>query len=73
MDRKMLEDHLTLAKQHVALGEQHIALQHQIIKDLERSGNDITLAAELLATFEKTQLQHIADRDRLQRELQADI
>jgi arginine repressor len=65
----MLEEHLSQAEQHIALGERHIARQREIVAELERDGHDITEATRLLTLFEETQLLHLTDRDRIQREL----
>jgi hypothetical protein len=71
--RQMMVDHLKQAQLHVALGEKPIARQYDIISELERDGNnsDADQARELLATFEEMQEEHIAHRDRLERELRA--
>ncbi len=60
---------LATAEEHVALGALHIARQKQIIAEFEACGRDSTSARELLATFEDSQGMHIADRDRLRKEL----
>jgi hypothetical protein len=69
MDRQLVERHLQLALNHVAQGEHNIARQKAIILELERDGHDTVRAHEILATFEAIQKMHVADRDRLQREL----
>ena len=65
MDRETLEKNLTQVEAHVAKGHERIALQHEIIAELEREGHDTVPARELLATFEKTQAMHVANRDRI--------
>jgi hypothetical protein len=65
----MVVDHLTKANRHVAEAERHVAQQREIVAQLEREGHDYSDAKELLARFEELQALHIADRDRLQREL----
>jgi len=73
MDRKMLEQHLVLARQHVKAGARHIARQREIVEELNNGRHD-DLTAEarrLLHQFEELQAQHIADRDRIIRELTA--
>jgi hypothetical protein len=65
MDRATLEMDLSRAEAHVAKGQERIALQHEIIAELEREGHDTAPARELLATFEKTQAMHVANRDRV--------
>ena len=69
MDRAILEQHLLQAESHVTLGEQHIARQREIVTQLERDGHGSTEARKLLALFVETQAAHIADVDRLQRQL----
>jgi hypothetical protein len=69
MDKAMIRDHLALAERHVAQGYRHIAQQKQIINDLENGGHDTTTARSLLGSFEDVLRMHIADRDRLKREL----
>ncbi|WP_120708254.1 hypothetical protein [Rhizobium jaguaris] len=69
MDRELLEQHLKLAKQHVAQGRRHIIRQKQIIFELARGQHDTSQARQLLSTFEELQLMHVAERNRLQKEL----
>jgi hypothetical protein len=69
MDIAMIRDHLALAEGHVRLGAMHIVKQQAIVSDLERDGLDTAMARELLTTFEQMQLAHVADRDRLAKEL----
>jgi hypothetical protein len=69
MARSMLEEHLALAERHVTQGEQHVAKQRAIVAELERDGHDASSARELLDVFEQTQATHMADRDRLRKEL----
>jgi hypothetical protein len=66
-----LEEHLALAERHVALGERHIAQQRKIVAAFRRRGHDAFEAEDLLATFERTQVTHVADRDRLRSALAA--
>jgi hypothetical protein len=69
MDRATVTAHLAQAERHVALGEQHIARQREIVSELEDGSHDAVQARRLLAQFEELQALHIADRDRLRREL----
>jgi hypothetical protein len=71
MDRATLEDHLAMAEQHIAQGEQHIMRQRGIVAELERGGHDSTAARQFLVVLEQTQAVHLADRDRVQKELAA--
>lgn len=72
MDRAMVRDHLAKAEGHVDLGHRHVARQREIVAELERDGHDVRDAKRLLETFEKLLKMHIADRDRLRRELGPD-
>jgi hypothetical protein len=65
MDRATLEKDLTQAEAHVAKGQERIALQLEIIAELEREGHDTAPAKDMLASFEKTQAMHVANRDRI--------
>ena len=67
----MILEHLAQAERHVAEGQEHVARQREIASQLHRDGH--TEAAEeagkLLAQFEEMQTLHVADRDRLLKEL----
>ena len=65
----MIKEHLAQARRHVAEGSEHVAHQREIVAKLEGDGHDTSEAKTLLDQFEKTQALHIADRDRLEREL----
>jgi len=65
MDRATLEKDLTQAEAHVAKGQERIALQLEIIAEPEREGHDTAPAKDMLASFEKTQAMHVANRDRI--------
>jgi hypothetical protein len=69
VNRELLEENLRLAETHVALGEQHLLRQRELIVELEKGGHDTSLAQSLLQTFEQSQTMHLADRERLRREL----
>jgi hypothetical protein len=69
MDKTMILDHLALAERHVTEGLGRIARQKQVIINLMDGGHDTTVARSLLATFEDVLEMHIADRDRLKKEL----
>ncbi len=70
MDKQLLEQHLKLAKQHVAQGRRHITRQKQIIFELTRGQQDTSASPWALSTFEELQLMHLAERNRLQKELE---
>ena len=67
----MVERHLAQAEEAVVLGEHHIARQRALIAELEQKSHDTAQAKQLLATFEETQMLHLAGRDRVRRELDA--
>lgn len=65
----MIEDHLALAERHVADGDRHVTEQRARVALLERDGHDTTESLLLLGQFLELQGLHVADRDRLKREL----
>jgi hypothetical protein len=69
MDRKMILDHLELARRHVAEAERHIDQQRWTIARLERDGHDTSASKTLLEQFQQFYKMHVEDRDRLQKEL----
>jgi hypothetical protein len=69
MDKAMILDHLAIAERHVTQGCGHIAQQKRVILDLANGGHDTSMARSLLVSFEDVQRMHVADRDRLKREL----
>ena len=73
IDRATLEDHLAQAECHVIDGEQHVTRQRELVARLEQDGDTAVAseARELLAQFVEMQAMHVADRDRLRRELDA--
>jgi hypothetical protein len=70
MDRNMLRRRLAVAEAHIAGGERSLARQRNLVEELESSGRDSEDARRLLRIFEQLQAAHIADRDRLRRELE---
>ena len=66
---QMLIGHLEQAEQHVADGERHLESQRTVVRDLERDGHYASQAKATLAQFEEMEAMHVADRDRLRREL----
>lgn len=69
MDRALWTQHLAQAEAHIAQGERHIARQLDLIREMEERGHDVTEARRLLAQFQDTQRIHVADRDRLLKDL----
>lgn len=62
-------EHWVIAERHVLQGECHVARQREIIAELEREGHDAAASIKLLQQFQEMQALHIADRDRLRKEL----
>ena len=71
MDRALIIRSLQAAEKHVADDEQQVADQRDLVSTLERTGHTATSASVLLRKMEQTQLQHLADRERLRAELTA--
>jgi hypothetical protein len=69
MERAALEQLLQEAESLIHRGEQNIAYQREVIGTLERGGHDATAARMFLRRLESSQARHIADRNRLFKEL----
>jgi len=69
MDRALVEQHLTVAERHVAQGQSIIVRQQKLVAQTEARGRDSVAARQLLRLFQETQAIHVADRDRLLKEL----
>jgi hypothetical protein len=69
MDHEMLKRDLAQADAHIKTGYENLALQRQVIAKLQRDGHDTTAARATLDQFEELQAQHLADRQRILREL----
>jgi hypothetical protein len=69
-DVGMILDHLAIVLRHITEGERIIARQHEVIASLEQTGLDTSEIKAVLGQFEELQGVLVADRDRLQRELQ---
>ena len=69
MDRSRQLHHLEQAERHVLRGEQSVSELEQRIEELEGQGHDATLARAVLETFLRTQVQFVAHRDLILREL----
>lgn len=65
----MVRRHLEQAERHVSEGERHVTRQRELVGELKRDGHDTRQAIELLHQFEQLQKLHVADRDRLRKEL----
>jgi hypothetical protein len=69
MDRQMIIDHLELAERHVAEGASRVGRQRQLLTELICDGLPSLQSKLLLKTFEECLAMHIADRERLLKEL----
>ena len=69
MDRKGLQERLEQTELNVSEGKRHVARLRELVAVLQREGQDIQLAMRLLQQFEQRAAAHIAERDRLRKEL----
>jgi hypothetical protein len=69
MDKDVAQQRLAQVERHVALGDRHIENQCKLIAKLARLSRDTNQTELLLRTLEDTQRLHLADRDRLRKEL----
>jgi hypothetical protein len=69
MDKATTESTLEMVQRHVVEGERIIDRQRRLIAQMETLGRDVSRSKELLRSFEESQRLHVADRDRLLREL----
>jgi hypothetical protein len=72
MERATLKQLLQEAESLLHRGEQNIAHQREVIETLARGGHDATAAKMFLRRLESTQARHVADRNRLFKELADD-
>jgi len=71
MDRALILEHLAKAEEHVAKGEEHVRRQRELVAELARDGHDTGTARAVLGTFEELLAAHVADRERITKELAA--
>jgi hypothetical protein len=69
MERALIISYLQAAEDQAAIIEQQIAYQRGLISSLRRGGHDTSSASAQLRVMEQTQIQHVAERDRLRDEL----
>lgn len=69
VDRSLIINLLQAAEDHVASGASQIAKQRDLISQLGLAGEDATGAIAFLHEMQRTQEQHVDDRDRLRAEL----
>jgi hypothetical protein len=68
--RDFLEMAVAQAERHVARGEVILARQRATIVASERMGRNVESSKKFLSVFEESQRLHVADRDRLRRDLE---
>ena len=69
MDRATLENALAATEQNLAEAEHQLANKRELVAQLERDGQDTVQPTRRLAELEEVLDAHIADRDRLRKEL----
>jgi hypothetical protein len=69
MNRAAWQEHLAQIEWHIVEAEKRVARQREIVSELERAGRRATAARGLLAAFETLLSMHLADRQRVRREL----
>jgi hypothetical protein len=69
MDRAVWQEHLAQIERQIVEAEKRVARQREIVEQLEGDGHRATAARGLLAAFERLLAMHLADRQRLRREL----
>jgi hypothetical protein len=69
MDRAIWQEHLAQAERHAVEAYDRVARQREIVAELECSGHQTTAARGMLAAFERLLAMHLADRNRLRKEL----
>jgi hypothetical protein len=69
MDRSALQRRLQMAEDLVQRVEENIAFQGRMIATLDRGGHDVKAAKMFLRQREAKHARHVADRDRLFKQL----
>jgi hypothetical protein len=69
MDRTVIIEHLALAQKHIVEGELRVRQQREYVAKLASRGEDTGLSKRILARLEAVLAMHVADCDRLIREL----
>jgi hypothetical protein len=69
MNRDLLAKQLLRAEAFITRGDRRVARQRRIVARLERDGHDTTEARKVLMEFVLRRGLHIAERDRLSRQL----
>jgi hypothetical protein len=69
MDRTVIIEHLALAQKHIVEGELRVRQQRVYVAKLASRGEDAGLSKRILARLEAVLAMHVADCNRLIREL----
>ena len=69
MDRATLHQRLQGVEVLLQRMEENVAFQGRMIATLDRGGHDVKAAKMFLRWLEATHAKHVADRDRLSKEL----
>jgi hypothetical protein len=69
MERQLILVHLAAASRHAADDERHVANQRDLVEQMRRNGQDASVAEQVLREFEQSLAKHIADRERLEKQL----
>jgi hypothetical protein len=69
MDEATIISDLARAERHVTASEHHVARQRQVVAERQHEGFDAREATRLLGLFEQLLTLHIAERNRLRKEL----
>jgi hypothetical protein len=69
MDRAIVKKDLAQAERHVAASEHHVTRQRELVAERQKDGFDAREAGRLLHQFEELLNLHIAERNRLRKEL----
>jgi hypothetical protein len=71
MSRARIEQRLTQVEENIARETRNIARHRELLSELEGDGVDTMALRRLLDTVEETRRLHMAERERLERELQS--
>jgi hypothetical protein len=66
---EQLTEQLTETERHIAQGERLIERQRRVVAEFQSNGGDAREATRVLNQLMELQAVHIADRDRLRKEL----
>ena len=69
MDLVELQDRLEHTERNISEAKRHIDRIRELVIELQRGGNDLRLAMNLLRQFEQRLATYISERHRLRKEL----